>query len=115
MSSDNGKHLLYHLHSDEIDRHHKLNHKEMIVATSNVFMHFKIYYILYYMQKICNWISSWWKKTLTEEEIEQKINDKMNKWLVDQYANNRYLDNIPESRKREKRKEFRQELIKENQ
>ncbi len=51
-------------------------------------------------------------KELSEKEINLLCDVKLNKWIVDQYANNSYLHNIPQERKQLKRDAFRKELIK---
>jgi len=59
------------------------------------------------------WIRSLCKRKLTEEEIKIKVREKLEKWMTEQYANNKYLHVIPENRKRIKREEFRKEIINE--
>lgn len=52
------------------------------------------------------------QEELSEKEVDYMVNDKLNKWITDQYSKNNYLCYIPQERKQLKRDEFRKELLK---
>ena len=67
--------------------------------------------ISYYFRTIWNFITTFFyaptnNKTNSDDIIREKTNQELEKWMVDQYANNVYLQYIPEKRKSDKYKEI---------
>ena len=47
-------------------------------------------------------------------DIEKEAQKQLNKWMVDKYANNRYLHKIPDKAKKDKYKEILEKVKKNN-